>query len=187
MKVLIVDNFDSFTYNLKHYIEQFSDLVVVLRGNKIDVLTLDEYDKIIISPGPGLPYEHKIINKLLSIYYKRKPILGVCLGHQSIAHFFGADLINLDNVKHGTSTNITHNNNCRLFKGLPKSFNVGHYHSWVISKDNFPNVLSITSENQEGIITSYTHKEYDLIGIQFHPESVLTDFGLDLLRNWVLG
>ena len=185
MKVLIVDNFDSFTYNLKHYVEQFSNHVIVLRSNEIDVLNLNEYDKIILSPGPGLPYEHRILNELLSIYHKNKSILGVCLGHQSIAHFFGADLINLDNVLHGTSTQITHNNNCRIFKGLPNTFQVGHYHSWTVSKDNFPDVLSITSENDEGIITSFKHKKYDLTGIQFHPESVLTDFGLDILNNWL--
>lgn len=186
MKVLIVDNFDSFTYNLKHYIEQFSDYVVVVRSNKIDLMNLNDFDKIILSPGPGLPFEHKILNKLLSIYHKEKSILGVCLGHQSIAHFFGADLFNLDKVMHGVSSQITHNNNCRIFKDLPNSFKVGHYHSWAVSKDKFPDVLSITSQNEEGIITSYKHNKYDIIGIQFHPESVLTDFGLDILNNWLI-
>jgi len=185
LKVLIVDNFDSFTYNLKHYIEQFTNYVIVLRSKEIDILNLNKYDKIILSPGPGLPFEHNILNKLLSIYHKKKSILGVCLGHQSIAHFFGADLINLDKVLHGTSTQITHYNNCRIFNQLPKNFHVGHYHSWAVSKDNFPDVLSITSENEEGIITSFKHKKYDLTGIQFHPESVLTDFGLDILKNWL--
>ncbi len=186
MKVLIVDNYDSFTFNLKHYVEQFSDYVVVGRGSDIDVLNLDIYDKIILSPGPGLPAEHPILDKILSMYYFKKSILGVCLGHQAIASFFGARLINLNRVKHGVSSHVLHANNCKIFNKIPTSFEVGHYHSWVVSKDHFPKDLYITSENEEGIITSIRHRKYDLTGIQFHPESILTHYGLELLRNWLL-
>mgnify|MGYP001244788646 CR=1 FL=1 len=186
MRVLIIDNNDSFTYNLKHYVEQFASQVVVFRGSKIDLDYIDKFDKIILSPGPGLPNEHPILNQVLDRYYNKKPILGICLGHQAIAEFFNADLVNLVRVKHGVTSIVKHFNNCLLFKGISENFKIGHYHSWVVSKINFPDELTITSLNNEGIITSLNHKKYDIKAIQFHPESILTENGLQLIMNWVL-
>ena len=186
MKILIVDNRDSFTYNLKHYINQFIDHIDVLREEEIKLNEIGCYDKIILSPGPGLPSEHPILDKILELYYNRIPILGICLGQQAIAQFFNAELENLDNVKHGITSEITHFSNCKLFKNIPENFKIGHYHSWVVSKSNFPKELNITSENDEGIITSVNHSTYDIAAVQFHPESILTEHGLQLIENWVL-
>ena len=186
MKILIIDNQDSFTFNLKHYVQQFTNNVFVVRGDDCDLNHLRNYDKILISPGPGLPFEHPILKKVLDRYYDKKSILGVCLGQQAIADFFGARLENLRQVKHGVSSYITHSNNSVLFKNIPQSFKVGHYHSWVVSKNNFPQDLNITSENKEGIITSISHRYYDIHGVQFHPESILTEHGLQLIKNWLI-
>ena len=186
MKVLIVDNKDSFTYNLKHYINQFTNDVDVVRGSKINLDEVESYDKIILSPGPGLAEEHPVLQLILERYYNQKPILGICLGQQAIAEFFKAKLENLPIVKHGVTSKISHFNNCKLFKNIPKHFKIGHYHSWVVSESNFPDELAITSENEEGIITSIKHREYDVTAVQFHPESVLTEHGLQMIKNWVL-
>ena len=186
MKILIIDNQDSFTFNLKHYVQQFTNNVFVVRGDDCDLNCLRNYDKILISPGPGLPFEHPILKKVLDCYYDKKSILGVCLGQQAIADFFGARLENLRQVKHGVSSYITHSNNSVLFKNIPQSFKVGHYHSWVVSKNNFPQDLNITSVNEEGIITSISHRYYDIHGVQFHPESILTEYGLHLIKNWLI-
>lgn len=186
MKILIVDNKDSFTYNLKHYINQFTDDIDVIRGGEINLDKIDKYDKIILSPGPGLPSEHPVLQQVLDRYYKHKPILGICLGQQAIAEFFNAKLENLTAVKHGVISEVSHFNNCKLFKDIPSSFKTGHYHSWVVSKSNFPKELTITSENEDGIITSFKHEKYDVSAVQFHPESILTEHGLQLIKNWVL-
>ena len=186
MRVFLIDNNDSFTYNLKHYIEQFASEVVVYRGAEIELDNIEQFDKIILSPGPGLPIEHPVLNKVLARYYNQKPIFGICLGHQAIAKFFSANLENLTNVNHGVNSIVKHFNNCKLFKDIPENFKVGHYHSWVVSKINFPEELTITSENEEGIITSLNHKKYDITAVQFHPESILTEHGLLLIKNWVL-
>jgi len=186
LKVLIVDNNDSFSYNLKHYVNQFTDDIDVVRGDEINIFTIVDYDKIILSPGPGLPSEHPILEKILEIYHSNKSILGICLGQQAIAEFFNAELENLENVKHGITSEITNFNNCKLFRNLPKNFKIGHYHSWVVSKNNFPEELNITSENEEGIVTSISHNIYDITAVQFHPESILTEHGLELIKNWVL-
>ena len=186
MKVLIIDNKDSFTYNLKHYINQFTDDIDVVRGNNLDLDDVVNYDKIILSPGPGLPSEHPILERFLEAFYDKKSILGICLGQQAIAEFFNAKLENLSTVKHGITSEVSHFNNCKLFKNIPKNFKIGHYHSWVVSKSNFPKELTITSENEEGIITSINHKIYDITAVQFHPESILTEYGLQLIKNWVL-
>ena len=186
MRVILIDNNDSFTYNLKHYIEQFASEVKVSRGSEIDLEFIDKYDKIILSPGPGLPYEHPVMSQILSYYYDKKPILGICLGHQAIAEFFDANLENLKNVNHGITSIAKHFNNCKLFKNIPEKFKIGHYHSWVVSKNNFPEELNITSKNEEGIITSLNHKKYDIAAVQFHPESILTEYGNQLIRNWIL-
>ena len=186
MRVFLIDNNDSFTYNLKHYIEQFASVVVVSRSSEIELDIIEQFDKIVLSPGPGLPSEHSVLHKVLSRYYNKKPILGICLGQQAIAEFFNANLENLTNVKHGVFSIVKHSNNCKLFKDIPKNFKIGHYHSWVVSKINFPNELRITSENEAGIITSLNHKKHDITAVQFHPESILTEYGLLLIKNWVL-
>jgi anthranilate synthase component 2 len=186
LRVLIVDNKDSFTYNLKHYLNQFSDEIDVVRGEKIELDDIVSYDKIVFSPGPGLPSEHPILEKILEIYHNNKSILGICLGQQAIAEFFNANLQNLEIVKHGIISEITHLNNCKLFRNIPENFKIGHYHSWVVSKSDFPEELAITSENEEGLITSLNHRNYDITAVQFHPESILTEHGLELLKNWVL-
>ena len=186
MRVFLIDNNDSFTYNLKHYIEQFASEVVVYRASEIELDDIEQFDKIILSPGPGLPNEHPILKQVLALYYKKKPILGICLGQQAIAEFFNANLENLTTVKHGFTSVVKHFNNCKLFKDIPEIFKIGHYHSWVVSKINFPEELTITSENEEGIITSLNHKKYDITAVQFHPESILTEHGLLLIKNWVL-
>ena len=186
MKVFIIDNNDSFTYNLKHYIEQFASKVVAYRGSEIDLEDIEKFDKIILSPGPGLPSDHPVLKQVLARYYTQKPILGICLGQQAIAEFFNAELENLTNVMHGLSSIVNHFNNCKLFENIPEKFKIGHYHSWVVSKIDFPEELTITSENEEGIITSLNHKKYDIAAVQFHPESILTEHGLQLIENWVL-
>ena len=186
MKVLIVDNKDSFTYNLKHYINQFTDDIDVLRGDVLDFDNIMNYDKIVLSPGPGLPAEHPVLEKLLEAFYDKKSILGICLGQQAIAEFFNAKLENLSTVQHGVTSKVAHFNNCKLFENIPNNFKIGHYHSWVVSKNNFPKELNITSENEEGIITSINHKKYDITAVQFHPESILTEHGLQLIKNWLL-
>ena len=141
MKVLIVDNKDSFTYNLKHYINQYTDDIDVIRGNEINLYEIEQYDKIILSPGPGLPSEYPVLEQILSRYYKHKSILGICLGQQAIAEFFNAKLENLTAVKHGVTSEISHFNNCKLFKNIPSNFKIGHYHSWMVSKNNFPKII----------------------------------------------
>ena len=185
MKTLIIDNKDSFTYNLFHYVNQFTNNIDVLRGDQINIIQIEKYDKIIFSPGPGLPKHHPILKKVLDKFHAKKSILGICLGHQAIAEYFNAELVNLKTVKHGVSSRVFHQSNCDIFNGLPSDFNIGHYHSWIVKKSNFPNCLTITSENNEGIITSFKHNTCDLKGLQFHPESILTEFGLKLIENWI--
>lgn len=165
--------------------QQFYFDVDVLRPININIEYISEYNKIILSPGPGLPEEHPILNQILAKYHQKKSILGICLGQQSIAEFFGASLYNLSDVKHGTSSQIIHYNNSKVFNDLPLNFKVGHYHSWAVSKENFPNILTITSENTEGIIMSIKHKEFDITGLQFHPESIMTEYGLKIIKNWL--
>ena len=186
MRVLLIDNNDSFTYNLKHYIDQFATEVIVCRGSEIELDSIDQFDKIILSPGPGLPNEHPVLKQVLACYYNKKPILGICLGQQAIAEFFNANLENLTTVKHGVTSIVSHFNNSELFKRIPRNFKIGHYHSWIVSKINFPEELRITSENEDGIITSLNHKKHDITAVQFHPESILTEHGLQLIKNWVL-
>jgi len=186
LKVLIVDNNDSFSYKLKHYVEQFSSEVKVIRGNKLDLNCINEFDKIILSPGPGLPSEHPMLSRILEKAMGNKSILGICLGHQAIAEYFGATLANLEQVKHGVTSQLKQYKNCKVFRNLPEYFEVGHYHSWIVEKGSFPDCLVISSENEKGIITSFKHKIYDVIALQFHPESILTEQGLQMIKNWVL-
>lgn len=187
MKILVIDNYDSFTYNLVHYIEKFnSSLVEVYRNDELSLWQIKKYDKIVLSPGPGLPEEAGILMELIEKYAATKSILGVCLGHQAIAQVFGGKLINLNRVYHGVSSTIKILNNKEpLFNGLPKQFRVGRYHSWIVAKENLPDCFEITSVDEDGQIMSISHKKYNLKGVQFHPESVLTEYGEKIIYNWL--
>ena len=185
MRILIIDNYDSFTHNLFHYVKQFEDNVVVVKNDKISLTEVEKYDKIILSPGPGLPDEHKNLKIIIKKYAPTKSILGVCLGHQAIAECFGARLKNLEDVLHGVKTKISFLNTDSLFKNIPNEIKVGHYHSWVIDEKTLPICFEVTSKNEDGIIMSIRHKEYDLKGVQFHPESILTEYGLLMIKNWI--
>ena len=186
MKVLVLDNYDSFTYNLVHYIEKIKNCKVeISRNNKISISEIDKYDKIILSPGPGLPGEAGILKELIKKYAGKKPILGVCLGHQAIAEVFGGQLVNLKEVCHGIASTIKiTNNNDLLFKNIPDKFVGGHYHSWIVSKENFPDCLTVTAETEEGNIMSIKHNKFNIRGVQFHPESVLTEYGEKIIENF---
>ena len=185
MRILIVDNYDSFTHNLYHYVSQFEKNVEVVKNDRILLTEVEQYDKIILSPGPGLPYEHKNLKEIIEQFSSTKSILGVCLGHQAIAECFGAKLKNLENVLHGISSEILFIKEDRIFNQIPNQIKVGHYHSWVIDEETLPSCLEVTSKNEDGIIMSICHKEYDLKGLQFHPESILTEYGLLMIKNWI--
>jgi anthranilate synthase component 2 len=187
MKILLFDNYDSFTYNLVHLVEKILPVSVeVFRNDEIPLEKVKEYDKIILSPGPGLPHEAGVLLPLLKEYASTKSILGVCLGHQAIAQSFGGALINLSAVFHGVATNCTLlSKNCKLFKDLPGIIEVGRYHSWIVNRENFPKELEITAEDENGYIMALQHKKYDLLGVQFHPESILTPHGEKIMRNWL--
>lgn len=186
MRVLILDNYDSFTHNLYHYVQQFIQEVDVIKNDEIILSEVQQYDKIILSPGPGLPNEHQNLNTIIKLFASSKSILGVCLGHQAIAECFGAKLQNLDQVMHGVSTKVNLSNGESIYMNLPNEIKVGHYHSWVVDELSLPNCFKITSRNQENIIMSIRHKKFDLIGIQFHPESIMTEYGLQIIKNWLI-
>ncbi len=186
-KILVIDNYDSFTYNLVHYLEKLTDEpVVVFRNDEITLDKINLYNKIVLSPGPGIPAEAGICIDLIKEYAETKSILGVCLGHQAIGEAFGAALLNLDKVYHGVSSIITVlAPDDPLYNGLPDRLEVGRYHSWIISRENMPDCFTVTCEDEQGIIMGISHKEYDLKGVQFHPESVLTEHGLKIIENWL--
>ena len=185
MKIVIIDNYDSFTYNLSHLIKELGAEVTVWRNDQFQLQQLEAFDKIVLSPGPGIPSEAGLLLDVIRAYAGKKPIFGVCLGHQAIGEVFGAQLINLSDVFHGVATEGTQFGNDAVFDGLPRRITMGRYHSWVVSKDHFPDCLEITAESDEGQIMALRHKEYDIHGIQFHPESVLTPDGRQILRNWI--
>ena len=185
-KIVVIDNYDSFTYNLVHYLEDLNCQVTVFRNDEFDIDELQQFDKILLSPGPGIPDEAGLLKQVISTYASSKSILGVCLGQQAIGEVFGGSLINLEKVYHGVATTIKITNpDAILFKDLPSEFEVGRYHSWVVSNDNFPNDLIITSIDENGQIMSLKHNKFDVRGVQFHPESVLTPNGKKILENWV--
>jgi anthranilate synthase component 2 len=187
MKILVIDNYDSFTYNLVHALKKFEGVTVeVTRNDEVAERYPELFDKIVISPGPGLPEEAGTILNIISRYAGKKPILGVCLGHQAIGVSFGATLNNMDDVLHGIATPIRVIARSYLFDGIPDTFNAGRYHSWVVEKESLPEVLEITSVDGEGRIMSFQHKEFDIQGVQFHPESILTPLGEKILQNWAL-
>lgn len=184
--IVVIDNYDSFTYNLVHYLEALNCKVSVVRNDEFELEELEIFDKIILSPGPGIPSEAGLLKDVIQKYAPTKSILGVCLGQQAIGEVFGGSLINLEKVYHGVaSTIIQTTKNEYLFEGLPNQFEVGRYHSWVISKDNFPDELEITSLDLNQQIMSIRHKQYDVKGVQFHPESILTPNGKKIIENWL--
>jgi anthranilate synthase component 2 len=184
-KILVIDNYDSFTYNLVHYLEDLDCEVTVKRNDKLTIEEVDAFDKIVLSPGPGIPDEAGLLKEIIKVYAPTKSILGVCLGQQAIGEVFGGTLENLDHVYHGVATHVTLSvDNENLFKGLDKTFEVGRYHSWVVNT-NLPDSLEATSFDENGQIMSLRHKVYDVKGVQYHPESVLTPNGKTILKNWV--
>ncbi len=194
MKILVFDNYDSFTYNLVHLVEKImGEKVDVFRNDQIPMEKVDQYDKIILSPGPGIPSEAGMLLPLIKKYAPTKSILGVCLGHQAIGESFGGRLVNLSKVFHGVATPVNilpaHKSlkeaNADLFAGLADGFPAGRYHSWVIDPNGFPDSLEVTALDAAGHIMALRHKTYDVLGVQFHPESVLTPNGEHIMRNWL--
>ena len=185
--IVIIDNYDSFTYNLAHLVKELGAEVDVLRNDKFELEELEKYDKIILSPGPGIPEEAGLLLEVIRTYAGRKPILGVCLGEQAIGQAFGGKLTNLSEVFHGIQTNVKIKNKDYIFSGLPTEIPVGRYHSWVVDTDGFPEELVITAISPEGQIMALRHRKYDVHGIQFHPESVLTPDGKQIVGNWLKG
>lgn len=184
IKVLVIDNYDSFTYNLVHYLEDLNCDVTVVRNDKLELEDVEPFDKIVLSPGPGIPDEAGLLKDIIKEYAPSKSILGVCLGQQAIGEVFGGRLINLDEVYHGVATNVSVTVDDDLFKGLGKKIEVGRYHSWVVDP-NLPDELEATSFDENGQVMSLRHKVYDVKGVQFHPESVLTPKGKQILKNWL--
>ena len=186
MKILVIDNYDSFVYNLVHYIREFVDDVTVWRNDQFELDDVAAFDKIVLSPGPGIPEEAGLLKAVVERYAPTKSMLGVCLGQQAIGEVFGGSLINLDQVFHGVGTHVERLvDDEPLFAGLPKNFQVGRYHSWVVAREDFPQDLEITAVDESGQIMALRHKKYDLRGVQFHPESVLTPHGKSMIKNWL--
>ena len=181
----MIDNYDSFTYNLAHLVKELGTEVTVLRNDQFQLDDLEAYHKIILSPGPGIPCEAGLLMDVIRHYANRKPILGVCLGHQAIGEVFGARLENLSDVFHGVATPCRIVSDDPIFSGLPTNITVGRYHSWVVSRNGLPDCLEVTAVSDEGQIMALKHKTLNVRGIQFHPESVLTPDGKKMLRNWM--
>ena len=185
MKIVIIDNYDSFTYNLSHLIKSLGAEVDVVRNDQFELADLEPYSKIVLSPGPGIPSEAGLLLDVIRTYAGRKPILGVCLGHQAIGEAFGAQLENLSEVFHGVATPCHIVADDPIFSGIDRDITVGRYHSWVVSREGLPECLEITAVSDEGQIMAMRHREMNIRGIQFHPESVLTPDGMKMLQNWL--
>ena len=185
MKIVIIDNYDSFTYNLSHLVKELGAEVTVVRNDQFRLEDLEQYSKIILSPGPGIPSEAGLLLDVIRTYAGRKPILGVCLGHQAIGEVFGGKLENLSDVFHGVATPCHIIADDPIFSGIPRDITIGRYHSWVVSKEDFPGCLEVTAVSDEGQIMALRHRELNIRGIQFHPESVLTPDGKKMLQNWM--
>ena len=185
IKIIIIDNYDSFTYNLSHLLKELGADVTVVRNDKFQIEDMEQYDKIVLSPGPGIPSEAGLMPQVIKAYSGRKPILGICLGHQAIGEAFGAKLLNIGNVVHGVATMAHQTVKDYIFEGLPQDLEVGRYHSWVVSDKDLPACLEVTSRSDDGFIMSLRHREYDIRGIQYHPESVLTPNGKEIINNWL--
>jgi len=187
MKTVVIDNYDSFAYNLVHYIEKITGVRPdVFRNDEITVEEAGRYDKILISPGPGIPSEAGICIELIKRWATEKSILGICLGHQAISEAFGGKLLNLSTVYHGISAPVkVITRDEPLFKNIPSIFMAGRYHSWVVSRKHLPACFRITCEDENGMIMGISHTDYDVKGLQFHPESVMTECGLEIIKNWI--
>lgn len=188
MKILVLDNYDSFTYNLVYILRQlgFADQLDVFRNDKIELGAVEAYDKILLSPGPGVPADAGIMPALIRQYAPTKNILGVCLGHQGIGEAFGAELINIAEVKHGIAEEVRVTETANpLFIGLPSTFTIGLYHSWAIKPQSVPDTLKVTALGRDGNVMGIRHKDYDVHGVQFHPESIMTEDGIQIMRNWL--
>ena len=196
MKIVIIDNYDSFTYNLSHLVKELGAEVTVLRNDQFELSDLEPYSKIILSPGPGIPSEAGLLCDVIRTYAGKKPILGVCLGHQAIGEVFGAKLLNLSQVFHGVVTPCHIIADDPIFSGIERNITIGRYHSWVVSREGLPECLEVTAESDEGLrvgdgtsgmgqIMALRHRELNIRGIQFHPESVLTPDGKKMLQNWM--
>lgn len=185
LRVVVIDNYDSFTYNLVHLVRHLGADVTVYRNDQFVLADLETFDKIILSPGPGIPAEAGLLLDVIRTYAGRKPILGVCLGHQAIGEVFGGSLTNLSDVFHGVATEGTQLQNDPIFAGLPRRITMGRYHSWVVDRDTLPACLEVTAESDEGYVMALRHCDYDIHGIQFHPESVLTPQGGTIVSNWL--
>lgn len=185
MKIIIIDNYDSFVYNLSHLIKEFGVEVTVKRNDQFKLEDIETFDKILLSPGPGIPEEAGLLMDVIRTYAGKKPILGVCLGEQAIGEVFGGKLTNLDDVFHGIQSQIKLTVSDYLFEGLPSKIKVGRYHSWIVDKNSLPDCLEVTAVSEEGYIMALRHKTLDIRGVQFHPESVLTPDGKHILYNWI--
>jgi len=186
MKILVLDNYDSFTYNLVHILRESGHAPDIIRNDKIDLEEVKKYDKILLSPGPGIPDEAGIMKQLIKEYGPTKSILGICLGHQGIAEVYGAKLFNIPKVLHGvTSTATVKDNNESLFTGVTSTFQATHYHSWAVKSDSLTSDLKLTAINDEGMIMALSHVKYDVKGLQFHPESIMTPEGPKMIKNWL--
>ncbi len=187
MQIVVIDNYDSFTYNLVHAVKKISSSPVdVYRNDELQLEDLESYDKIILSPGPGIPEEAGLLLDIIRKYAPRKSMLGVCLGHQAIGQVFGASLSNMTHVLHGIASTVTQTNTDPvLFENIPRMFEAGRYHSWIVDRNGFPGELEVTSVDENGLIMSLKHTKYDVRGVQFHPESVLTPCGEQIIANWL--
>jgi anthranilate synthase component 2 len=186
MKILVLDNYDSFTYNLVHIVRALGYQMDIYRNDKIALEDVKKYDKILLSPGPGIPDEAGIMKKLVSEYGPTKSILGICLGHQGIGEVYGASLFNIPKVLHGvTSVAEVKDNDEYLFKGVPTTFQATHYHSWAVVPETINGELKVTAVNNEGLVMGLRHKKYDVKGLQFHPESIMTPEGPKMIANWL--
>ena len=186
MKILVLDNYDSFTYNLVHIIRELGYDLDIFRNDKIGLEEVRKYDKILLSPGPGIPEEAGILKTLINQYGATKSILGVCLGHQGIAEVYGAKLFNLPVVLHGVTSRMKITQTLeKLFKGVPECFEATHYHSWAVIPESINEALEVTAVNDDGLIMAITHRKLDVRGVQFHPESVMTQHGKKIVDNWL--
>jgi len=185
MKILVLDNYDSFTYNIVHILRELDDIdISVIKNDKIKINDVETFDKIILSPGPSLPKDAGKMNELILKYYNTKPILGICLGHQAIAENFGGKLYNMKEPLHGVQTNIYLGNDY-IFDGIESEIKACRYHSWSVESKSFPEELKIIAEDSEGVVMALSHKKYDLKGIQFHPESIQTKTGFNMIQNFI--
>ncbi|MEJ7645627.1 MAG: aminodeoxychorismate/anthranilate synthase component II [Chryseolinea sp.] len=186
MKILVIDNYDSFTYNLVHIIRALGHAMDIFRNDKLPIESVKQYDKILLSPGPGIPDEAGIMKQIIREYGPTKSILGICLGHQGIGEVYGAKLFNIPKVLHGvTSTGIVRDENETLFKNVTPTFQATHYHSWAVVPESIPEELTVTAVNTEGLIMGLSHRSYDVKGLQFHPESIMTPEGPKMIENWL--